>query len=137
MINFSEIEDAFFFVSSDSYGMNTAILNKDTGQIYYRSEMGDLDEIDENDIDWEICIEIPHKNDLDLGQRLVFEFVGNHLDDEYDLVHQIFRKRGAYSRFKNLLASRGLLQRWYDFENQHEEQALRSWCKVNGLEISC
>ena len=52
MIKFSEIEDAFFFVSSDSYGMHTALLNKDTGQVYYHSEMGDLDEIDDDDLDW-------------------------------------------------------------------------------------
>jgi hypothetical protein len=63
MIKFSDIEDAFSFVSSDRYGMHTALLNKDTGQIYYRSEMGDIDEIDD-DLDWNNCIGIPHKNDL-------------------------------------------------------------------------
>jgi hypothetical protein len=92
MIKFSDIEDEFFFVSSDSYGMHTALLNKDTGQLYYRSEMGDLDEIEDADIDWNNCIAIPHKNDLGLGQELVFEFVKNHLVDEYDRVRQIFKK---------------------------------------------
>jgi len=135
MIKFSDIEDAFLFVGSDRYGMHTALLNKDTGQLYYRSEMGDLDEIDD-DVDWSNCIAIPHKNDLGLGQELVFEFVNNHLVDEYDRVHQIFRKRGAYGKFKNLLESKGLLQDWYDFENQQEEQALRQWCKEQGIEIS-
>jgi hypothetical protein len=136
MIEFSDIEIAFSFVSSDSYGMHTAILNKDTGQFYYRSEMGDFDEIDEADLNWDHCIEIPHKNDLDLGQELVFEFVERHLPEEYDRVLQIFRKRGAYGRFKGFLESRGLLQSWYDFENQQEEQALRQWCKENGIEVS-
>ncbi len=135
MVKFTDIEDAFFFVSSDSYGMHTAILNKDTGRFYYRSEMGDLDEIDDDDLDWDNCIEIPHKNDLEMGQELVFEFVENHLVDDYDRVRQIFRKRGAYGKFKNLLESRGLLQNWYNFENQQEEQALRQWCKENGIEV--
>jgi len=135
MIKFSDIEDAFFFVSSDSYGMHTALLNKDTGQLYYRSEMGDLDEIDDDDVDWNNCITIPHKNDLGLGQELVFEFVKNRLLDEYDQVRQLFKKRGAYGNFKSLLESRGLLQAWYDFENQQEEQALRQWCKEHGIEI--
>lgn len=135
MIKFSDIEEAFFFVSSDQYGMHTALLNKETGQCYYRSEMGDLDEIDE-DVDPDDCIAIPHKNDLDLGQELVFEFVTDHLPDEYERVRQIFKKRGAYGRFKEFLASRDLLQAWYDFENQQEQQALRQWCKENGLEIS-
>ncbi len=135
MVKFTDIEDAFFFVSSDSYGMHTVILNKDTGRFYYRSEMGDLDEIDDDDLDWDNCIEIPHKNDLEMGQELVFEFVENHLVDDYDRVRQIFRKRGAYGKFKNLLESRGLFQNWYDFENQQEEQALRQWCKENGIEV--
>ena len=136
MIKYSDIEDAFFFVSSDSYGMHTALLNKDTGQLYYRSEMGDLDEIDDDDLDWNNCIAIPHRNDLGMGQELVFEFVKNHLVDEYDRVRQIFKKRGAYGNYKNLLESRGLLQAWYDFENQQEEWALRQWCTENGIEIS-
>jgi hypothetical protein len=135
MIKFSDIEDAFFFVSSDSYGMHTALLNKDTGQLYYRSEMGDIDEIDD-DLDWSNCIAIPHKNDVGLGQELVFEFVKNHLVDEYDRVRQIFKKRGAYGKFKNLMESKALLQDWYDFENQQEERALRQWCNENGIEIS-
>jgi hypothetical protein len=134
MIEFSDIEDAFFFVSSESYGLHTAILNKKTGKLYYRSEMSDWDEIDD-DLDWENCIKIPHKNDLELGHELVFEFVENHLVDDYERVRQMFRKRGAYGRFKHFLESKGLLQSWYDFENQQDEKALREWCKVNGIEI--
>lgn len=135
MINFSDIEDAFLFVSSAGYGMNTALLDKDTGELYYRSEMGDMDEIDD-DVDLENCITIPHKNDLDLGQELVFEFVQNHLPDEYERVRHIFRRPGAYGKFKNVLASEGLLQAWYDYENQQEKQALQKWCEDNGIEIS-
>jgi hypothetical protein len=75
MIKFGDIQDAFFFVSSAAYGMNSAFLRKDTGQILYRSEMGDIDEIGDEDLDGDTYIEIPHKNDLDLGQRLVFEFI--------------------------------------------------------------
>ena len=136
MIKFSDIEDAFLFVSSEMYGLHTAIVNKDTGQIFYRSEIGDIDEIDEDDLDWERCIEIPHQNDLDLGQELVFEFVEDHLLDAYEQVRRIFSRRGAYSRFKDLLESRGLLQEWHDFQNQREDQALRHWCELEGLEIS-
>ena len=72
MITFSEIQDAFLFVSSAEYGMHSAILCKDTGQIYYHSELGGIDDMDEEDLDSDMCIEIPHKNDLGLGQNLVF-----------------------------------------------------------------
>jgi hypothetical protein len=134
MIKFADLEDAFFFVSSDSYGMHTALLNKDTAQLYYRSEMRDINEID--DLDLDNCIAIPHKKDLGLGRELVFEFVKNHLADEYDRVHQIFKKCGAYGNFKSLLESMGLLQAWYDFENHQEKQALQQWCEEHGIEIS-
>lgn len=137
MISFSDIYDAFIFVSSDSYGMNTAVLCKDTGQILYRSEMGGFDEIGEEDLDWDTCVDIPHKNDLDLGQHLVFEFVEIHLPNEYDHVRQIFRKRGAYGRFKDVLESKELLETWHEFVNQREQQGLKQWCIENGIETSC
>jgi hypothetical protein len=116
--------------------MNTAILCKDTGQILYHSEMADLDEIGDDDLDWDMCIEIPHKNDLHMGQNLVFEFVKMQLPDDYHHVQQIFRKRGAYRRFKDFLETKGLLEIWYDFESKREEQALRQWCLENEIELS-
>ena len=136
MIKFGDIQDAFFFVSSAPYGMNSAFLRKDTGHILYCSEMGDIDEIGDEDLDSDMYIEIPHKNDLDLGQRLVFEFIETHVPDEYHRVQQIFRKRGAYGRFKGFLESKGLLESWYAFESQREEQALRQWCEENEIELS-
>lgn len=136
MINFRDIQDAFHFVGSDSYGMHTAVLDKRTGKIFWRSEMGDLDEISDAEIDWEHCIEIPHKNDLDLGRELVYDFVLEHLPDEYDRVVDYFHGPGAYRMFKELLHARGLLQAWFDFEKQEEERALREWCFENEIDIS-
>ena len=31
MVSFTDIQDAFFFVSSAGYGMHSAVLNKDAG----------------------------------------------------------------------------------------------------------
>lgn len=94
------------------------------------------DEASGEDLDWDACIHIPHRNDLGLGQGLVFEFVIDHLPDEYDGVREIFHKRGAYGRFKDLLQSKGLLQAWFDFEHQREEQELRKWCKESEIQLS-
>jgi len=135
MATFEEIQEAFFFVSSQEYGMHSAVLCLDDGKIYYHSEWGDLDELDEDKFDCDTFIEIPHKNDLDLGQSLVFEFAEQRLTDDLDLVQQIFSWRGAYARFKALLEDRGLLQSWYDFENRREEEALRKWCLQNEVEL--
>jgi len=136
MVKFSDIQDAFFFVGSAGYGLHTAILSKDTGQMYWRSEEGDLDEIGDKDLTSDRCIEIPHRNELGLGQELVFEYVAEHLPDELVQVQQMFGRRGAFAAFKDLLESKGLLQRWYDIEHEREERALRQWCEENQLELS-
>jgi hypothetical protein len=136
MVKFSAIQDAFFFVSGDGYGMNSAVLSRDTGKMLCRSDMAGIDEIGDEDLDPHICIEIPHKNDLDLGQSLVFEFVETQMPDAYDKVRQIFRRPGAYGRFKDLLERKGLLEEWYTFESRREEEALRQWCAENGIELS-
>ena len=69
-IKFSEVEDAFFFVSMAPMYCNHAILCKETGKIFYESEYGDEDEISEEVYYQEDCIKIPHKNDLELGRNL-------------------------------------------------------------------
>ncbi len=135
---FNEILDALMFVSAMGYGENTAILDKQTGKIYFHSDFGDFDELEQlsdEDYDSTIHIDIPHKNDLDLGRDLVFEFVEQFMPEEDEKVSQIFRKRGAYSRYKDLLEYRGMLQKWHDFENQREQLALLEWCKENEINI--
>ena len=131
-----DIQDAFQYVGSEMHGMNSAVLCKDTGRILCRSYSAGINEIaDAEDLDWDQCVELPHKNDLGLGRDLVFEFVEEHLPDEYERVRQMFRRSGAYSRYKDLLERRGLLQKWYEMENSREEHALRDWCQESGVEL--
>ncbi len=135
-MNLSDIEEAFLFVGSGSYGENTAILDTSTGKTYYQSIYGDGDdELPDEDFDSTIHLRIPHKNDLELGTALVFEFVERYVPDEYHTVKNIFRKRGAYARFKALLAAQELLEQWYEFENQRIKAALLSWCHAHGVRL--
>lgn len=134
-INFKEIEEAFFFVSSVPEFEHEAFLDSETGKIYYHSEMlGDLEELPE-DIDDEKYIAIPHKKELGLGKRLVLDFADMHLPEEVEKIEAIFRRKGAYSRFKILLEEKGTLQKWYDFETRAEQEALRLWCRENEIEL--
>jgi len=55
-------------------------------------------------------------------------------DDLVD-VQDIFRRRGAYSRFKDLLDSRGLLKEWFEYDERAGKEALQQWCQDQGLEI--
>ncbi|MBN2267383.1 MAG: hypothetical protein JW725_03530 [Candidatus Babeliaceae bacterium] len=131
---FDEIENSFMFVSMDQPYMHNAYLCKETGQIFYTSEMGDSDELPE-DIYETKYISIPHKNDLDLGKNLVIEFISEFLPNDLDRVYSIFRHRGAYSRYKDFLSEKGLLDKWYNFEDERQKAALKDWCVENGIEI--
>jgi hypothetical protein len=61
--------------------------------------------------------------------------VAEQLPDDYDAVAGLFRRRGAYGYFKELLDTRGKLAGWYDFENRATDEALRAWCADHGIEL--
>jgi hypothetical protein len=134
-ISFDDIENAFLFVSMGQQYMHNADLCKDTGQIFYTSEMGDSDELPEDINDPDKYITISHQNDLELGRALVFEFVSRYLPDELDRVDSMFRSRGAYLRYKHLLDKKGLLDKWHEFEDERKKQALKQWCLENNIEL--
>ena len=133
-IKFNDIFDAFSFVSMGEMFMNSAILCLETGEVFYISDFGDSDELPD-DIDDPKYIEIPHKNELNLGRPLVLEFTAIHMPEDFDQVELFFQRRGAYAKFKNLLNTKGLLPKWYEFEEQEQVKALSEWCKDNGINI--
>ncbi len=134
MPEYSDIELAIAHVSSAPRYTSRAVYDKRTSRFLYESESTGENEIPE-DIDWDQCIEIPHKHELDLGHDLAFRFIAQILPDEEDAVRRIFRQRGAYGRFKDFLDRRQLLQPWYDFESAATRRAIERWCRENGLEI--
>jgi hypothetical protein len=134
-IKYKDIEEAFDFVSFGFYGDHSAVLDRSTGKIYLKSESGDYHEIPKEILESDEAIEIPHKNDLGLGNQLVFEFVRSNIPDDYEHIRDIFSRRGAYARYKDFLDSKNLLQSWYDFENKAQEKTLREWCKDNGIDV--
>ncbi len=134
-ISFDDIENAFFFVSMDQQYMHNAYLCKETGEIFYTSEIGDSDELPEDIDEPEKYIAIPHQNELELGKALVFEFTSTYLPEELGKIHAIFRRKGAYSRYKDFLEGKGLLENWHKFEDERRKTALKEWCRESGIEI--
>jgi hypothetical protein len=57
------------------------------------------------------------------------------LPHQYDRAADIFHSRGAYRRFKELLAAENLLEQWYAFEAEATEQALKQWCQENNIRL--
>jgi hypothetical protein len=134
-VKFNEVLDAFEFVSFGAPMEHAAYLSKETGAIYWHSEFGDNFEELPPDIDEEgKYLSIPHKNDLGLGKRLAIEFAEQFLADDVGKVREIFSRRGAYARFKDLLEHRRMLDRWYEFEATAHKDALLEWCRDNGVE---
>jgi hypothetical protein len=136
-ISHFELTNAFLFSSAGSPGEGTAYIDLDTGTIYLVSDYIDRQEDVPEDIQTSECyLAIPHKNEFNLGRRLVMCFCAEKLsDDDYEKVEDIFRRKGAYSRFKDFLDRKNLLGDWYAYEEKATEQALREWCEDNGITI--
>jgi hypothetical protein len=130
---YADIEEAFFFVSMDQQCLHNAYLCTETGQIFYTSEIGDSDELPEDIDDPEKYITIPHKNELDLGRSLVTEFTSTYMPEELDRIRAIFSSKGAYSKYKSFLEKKGLLDKWYQYENERQKTALKQWLVDNNI----
>lgn len=111
-----------------------AYINRVTGKVYWSGEGVD-EQLPENIADESLYIAVPDKRDFDLGRSLALRFAEECLPDSYDTIHDYFRKRGAFPRFKSLLEQAGKLEAWYQYEQSAIESALREWCEENGLEL--
>ena len=96
-VSFSDLHLAFEFVSGGGMGENEAYLDRQSGKIYWHSEVGDNDEKLPDDIDDEKCISIPDKRELDLGKPLALDFAREYLPDDYDEVRQIFQPKRCFT----------------------------------------
>ena len=135
-IKYADLLDAFEFVSFGAPFESSAFICADTGVIYCTSDTLELDEKVPEDLETsDRYIAIPHKNDLNLGRDLVLSFVDQALSEDYGTVAGFFRRKGAYSRFKQLLESRGALEAWFTFEANAVEAALRQWCEENRIQL--
>lgn len=134
-MTYDTIEDAFLFVSSTASFEHIAVVHRQTGESFFASDIAGYDELPEDLDESDDYIGIPHKNDLNLGKPLVIDFVRSRCPEEIDQVLTIFRRRGAYGRFKDLLERKALLDEWYVFEQQRTRQALLLWCEENNIEL--
>jgi len=135
-VRYSELLDAFEFVSFGVQVEHGAYIDLDTGSIYYVSAEIEMEEEVPDDLETsDRYLAVPHKNDLNLGRDLVLSFVDDEIPSEYDTVAGFFRKKGAYGRYKDFLEARRLLDRWYAFEARATERALRAWSQENNIEL--
>jgi hypothetical protein len=134
----NQLLNAIEWVSTDFLD-NEAYICRQTGQVYLiAGDPGMLDEEDEipEDIhDSDKYQPIPDKRDLDLGNRVAFDFASQHLPQRYDDVRDMFRSPGAYGRFKGLLQQKELLQEWYRYSDEQVSKAVAEWCQSEGFAL--
>ena len=136
-VKFDELFAAYEWVSGgEALAMDCeAYISRNSGTVHWYGE--GVDEEPPEDIeDGTLYIAVPHKNEFDLGRSLAFGFIEEHLPRSRETVYEFFRKRGAYAKFKSLLASSGQLDTWHKYEEAATESALRDWCEENGFVLS-
>jgi hypothetical protein len=137
VVDFSELVDAFDFASFGGGFEHRAYVDRITGKIYCVSDHFEpVEELPDDLEESDRYLALPDKNELDLGRRLIDRFVGERLPGDVEQVRDFFQRKGAYSRLKILLADRGLLQQWYEFEQAETKAALQDWCAENEIELA-
>ena len=92
--DFSDIELAYDSVLSQAPSMCVAYISRTHGTIFYLDDAtGVSDELPEDFETSDDYLEIPHKNDLDLGVPLVKRFIGNVRPELSDDVRSFFHVR--------------------------------------------
>ena len=135
-VKYSDLEMALEFASADYLGNDGAYLCLKTGAIHYDTDC--LDEEIPNDLhDEDKYIQIPSKREFDLGKSMALRFAGEKIPDDLDSVYSMFRKRGAYRRFKDLVERRDMLEEWYEFSASEVKKELMNWCEEIGVEVEC
>lgn len=133
-VSFDELLAAYEWVSAGGVAAldYEAYVNRETGTVHWCGE-GTDEEPPEDIEDGSLYIAVPRNNELDLGRSLAIRFVEEHLPRSRETVYGFFRKPGAYSHFKALLAHAGQLDAWHAYEQTAIENAFREWCEENGF----
>lgn len=86
-INYDDLSLAFDFVSDGAPMEHHAFVSLETGRVYWVSELNPVDEeeIPDDPDASSRYLEIPHKNDLDLGRQLALRFLEEHVPAQFVL----------------------------------------------------
>lgn len=135
-VDLDDLEMAMMMVDNPSGDEVSAYVCRTTGRVLVDASAFDGEnELPDDVLDATRYVPVPGRRELDLGNRLAFDFASRHMTDAHDEVRAIFSRRGAWARFKDLLERRGNLDNWYDYQSAAERTALREWAEENGLEL--
>ena len=135
-VNFDKLLEGFEFANFNGDFASSAYVDLETGHVYWvADEMEEFEKVPDDIETSDRYLMLPDKRDLGLGRNLAFSFAEEALPDEYENVVDCFHKKGAYSRFKDLLVRHDALTQWHDYEAKQTEVALREWCRQNDIRL--
>ena len=137
VVKLSDILDAYMFADASPAGEHRAYVCRSSGRIYCISDQVEMEEDLPEDVETSAqYVALPDKRDMRLGRDLALSFVAEELPEALDEAYEIFRRKGAYGRFKNLLLANDAREKWYAYEESATEAALLAWCEAEGFIVS-
>jgi len=126
---FSDIDDSWIEAYINTITKETAVFFLDGGEICLNDEpFDDYEELEEKIRTEPGWVDLPSKRELHLGRDLAVDFAEENLSPrDCDLVYGYFRRRGAYSNFKDLLHRLDKIDDWYKFEKEETLNSLQKW----------
>ncbi|MGI6851770.1 UPF0158 family protein [Mesorhizobium sp. 1B3] len=135
-VKMSDLINAFEIASAGAGYGDRAYVHRLTGEIFVISDTAGIYEGPEDMEESDEFLAIPTRSELQLGRDVVLSFVGQEAPDEWEDVSDMFRRKGAYGRFKQWLHDKGKLHAWHAFEEKATEEALREWCEDNEIAVA-
>jgi len=134
-VSFSDLREGYDFASTGEEIGNEAYVCTKTGEVIVVSDEVEMDRRPGDLKTPGHFIALPGKVELDLGRDVVLAFVAQAMPEEADHVAGMFRRRGAYGQFKELLRHRHKLEAWHEYEDRATDEALRRWCAMNDIPL--
>jgi catechol 2,3-dioxygenase-like lactoylglutathione lyase family enzyme len=133
VIAYDRLEEALHWTSTYDDDQR-ALVSRTSAEVFLGGIYGAEGDLPADVGDPALYVAVPHRHDLDLGRPLVRRFCGERLTPALATqVEGLFRRAGAYGRFKELLQRHEQLDAWFAYEAEATERALRDWCQAVGL----
>ena len=110
--------------------------NKQTGELeYFNYEHENPNDLELEEVeDDEKFIRLPDKFDInDYGILKDFMFVQEDREIR-DALYDIIHSKGVFKKFRQVVERFGILEKWYEFNNEEYEDIVKEWCEENALE---
>lgn len=135
MVSMDDLEMGLEFNSSQSFG-NDVYIDTETSNIIFTGDFA-VEESPADVAENDRYVLMPTKYELDLGKSIALQFACDVMNESMaDEVYSIFKNKGAYSKFKDFLENKGLLEQWYRHEEAQKKEALKEWCQDNNIQIA-